>query len=501
MKKLLYIFFFIPFIGVSQFNTEAQRQEVNNRLDNGYSDPDGDFINLPARIIAEKNAFDANPSAGRWIPDPGSEYVIGGFTYSPTPTPNTGCFDKFGAAMWGWAQTPMDVSLANKLKDELYFEATGNGVDFSNTTYFPRNRDNFVGPNFTIVEYMAKWEWAWEEYIKDTSTTLTATEQTGIETFFSDYADWCDDNIEWDNQRFLGANWASGTLNLSIGWQNTEVTKLETIGGTPYSEYTVPDGTQVFNNRKWSSVNAVHSYGLYNGNASYRDKIIEFFKLSIKYNVFPNNTMAEMKRTASFDYSLGVTYSTVILEGMVKIAMNEHIAYLNGVHEANGWTYENLFLWETTEGFVNGQTLPGGNTYNAGTTQTVTPKSLFTLLESYNNRFYLGLGTQYYYEGTLITGTNKKFHTLYAIASAFYNDTEFYERSIMSDADGYPSGGMQDAGFGIGTSRGNFGVWQDALLYSEMEGVLFDGIVPPLSGLITLNPQQKATFYRLFYSN
>jgi len=265
--------------------------------------------------------------------------------------------------------------------------------------------------------FYKKWYEVYQDYIKPYSTTLSAGEEADIDAFYTDMYDWHIDNLDYLNDLYLGNNWTSDNLNdfsFSVGWGNpAETSKLLNSGGTPLSEYATSNGQQVFNNRGWFYAEFIHMYAIVNNDLTWRNNVIQHVKNAIKLAMFPDGMLRDMiwRTEASPNHNLGVTYGTVILEGMVNIAMHEEIAWEQGYITANGWSRVQLFDYTTTEGLTNGVDLPGPEGNYLAATTAGGPKGILQALQKLDS-VYLDTETPDIYSTgstTKIDGADKRF--------------------------------------------------------------------------------------------
>ncbi len=490
IKKLTLLIVFIGFWAHSQvFRTESQRLELQYRIANGWTDPDGDFINTITRMVVEKDAFVANPASTRFTnTDNNIPYRYGDelpnqqaeFDHAPTPDNVAGILYPFSASDWGWAMG--DVSIANLLFTELLWHARETNLDFGNQSKWPRNRYADRFPYVLIAGYVHKWEWSWYDYIKQLQTIGTAGEVSEIETWFSDAAAWAYALNDTNMTLLMGPDWENENFSLSVGWGNSKATVLEDVNGNDHTEFATSDGADaISNNRIWSGRGLFHAHGLATGNETYRRAAVNTVKFSLKYSTFPNSIGMEINRTLPApNQNLGLSYLMEVLNGMFWIAWQEETAWENGVITSNGLVREQLFDYSTTDGLLSGQTYFGRVFAGGSTTDGTTEKSILSFGLAINN-FYKsaangGWPTPYYSFGSAITGADKKFPSVFGAINTYYNNQEMYDHSIMSDAAGLPSGGMSDAGFGYGQLRGVFSSINGPYSFIQMEGKVFGGV-------------------------
>lgn len=464
----------------NSFWSKNQMQVVKQRLVNGWEN--NNFPNEVQLLENCKNHFLNNTESTRYLNIDKStplgsfsnEYdATRAFSHEPLVNYNPYIDYPFKAAIWGRAFE--DKKIADVLLNELIFYTSNPDYDFSNTSKFPRDRRADINPFFIMMAWTGKWHEIYREYVKDYSS-INDSQMAQIESWFGSAADWAFHTANVTITPYLGSNWIYSDNSRSQGLANSSSPIIESINGSAILDYKISDFSEAFNNRLWDSIEFVHSYGLHSGNSLYRDMGVTFFKYSLKYHVYPNGIIGEIKRTTLNDASLGLAYCNVILTGMTRLAHAEESARRSGLIQKNGWNSEYLYDYETSDGHITGQEYDG-IIYNGGSTTNGNMKSLKLALTT-TSKFYRsaengGFVNKFYYGGVEISGENRKYPAVFGMANSYYNDNFLYEHSMMDTNAGLPVGSMDPQnGFGPGVMAWGKGL--SPILWIDMENKIFN---------------------------
>ena len=485
------------FLNAQVFTTDMQKAEVKDKLNNGWNDPDGDFPDIPARVNSRAAAFLANPSAGRYTnaetsvpaqnnhPSQGNLAQALSFTYAPREDNVTEILYCFDAAKVGWAND--DPQYANALFDELLWITQQAVFDFGDTARYPRAyyMDQFPTP--LMGNYFRQWIVWYEDYIMHHETTSTAAERTQVNDWIADIGDWAYETTRHTIGLSLGTNWpsvANDAYSFTIGWSNTKVSRVYNSSGTILNDFVTSDGGAYNgNNRLWGIIGLAHVAAIYNKDQAKRNAIVQHFKNYFKWSIFPNGIPMEIDRnTDASEPSLFFGYFNEIMQGLSEIAFREESIKYNGFIDANGWAWESLFEFTTTQGFTTGQSIGNGQTWNAGpTTDGTTEKGLLlmanALVDFWTNEF-----DYYTSSGLRISGSDKRFVSALGIITTYHDDKRLKDASVLKNSAGMPTGAPATPA-GMPSVSGVFGSINFPLAYIDLPN-LFGNAAPQNTGVV-----------------
>lgn len=386
------------------------------------------------RIVANAEAFVADPSAGRWGGPSGEGCVQAG---AEAPSPDA--MDWLRDAAFVALVTDDDV-LRQDVGAELLAQARVAGVDFADTDRWCPGVVHDLHPSFEVAYWMTRLALAYDYVGED---AFTAAEHELLRSWFWHAARW----LQVDADRKLDDNFVNryeGDYRLSPmrqadpGWDRVGYLDGPQIGAI----------ARYYNNRRATSMFFVGLIGVQQDDAEFIASSKRFVTEWLMFSVYPDGWTGEFERWRSDLPDLGWAYSTY---NVALAAMTADLLARHGDTE--------LYTFTTSAGVHGTQ---GG------------PKSLHTVLRDHAG--YLD-GSQVRYgtdqpaqrtESHRIDGSTGDWHSVHDVAATvgnlYYDDaylTGTYTRTTTTTL-GYPS---QVA------SQGPFSPWQG--VWGIYPGVLF----------------------------
>jgi hypothetical protein len=446
----------------TRLGIHVTQEELNvwrRRMTSGPYKSAGDVsISSPGdwtRIVANKNTFMANPTAGRWAGQTSNSCVQpNGLNY---PGHGQGHPIRDAAFYYLVNDTAGDrESVRVAVRDELLAQAATAGTDFSNRTRWCQQ--NPYGPlidedpGFGLSVWLTKYLFAYD-YIR---SSLTSSARSTLDTWFLNAGTYFVQNMDkWlTAAKFPGRNSDNYSNPTGEGVGGPELKK------THYNGWQTDGWHQTWSNRGSTILRFGALVGIMVNDSYLKNQGKRWVKETIKYATFPDGTIAEFYRMVDNFPDLGWGYSALELGSLVSIA---DAFARNGDLE--------LYNYSTSEGY-NGTA--GG------------PKSLgqmITLFLGHVNGTVVRYGTDQasqngnpsYQINSVdpISGEKYVDDTNFAQANVYYRSN--FNKSIYlrqaSGAPAYPSGGGTTPGWAPFT--GEWGIYPGVLfMFGQMEGTV-----------------------------
>ena len=438
----------------------AAKALLKSRFENGYVAGTG-FNDDITKTIADSVTFLANPS--QWRPD-----ISDGINETPRegqPLHTT--------ALYAYAID--DVSMANVVATEILGIV---GVNDLNTAYW----DTTATARWDLAFFWtrsAKMHKLKDSYyfVKHLQTVLSAADKTAIETWFARYAELAFIGVSQRFEGFFGAGWNAD--NLTGGYYTGDLFAgrgaypIQDSSSNDLSPFFMTLPQDIYNNRFWDSMNYIHGWAVKNGNLEMETYVREYFKVTLKYGVFPDGTSWEMRRNGDASPTSGLGYINITSGAMVLVA---HIDATAG-----SFPNDKLYDYSTSDGVTNGSFALSATAYAGGnTTDGVTQKSLLTFLKA--NTKYLrtaangGWNDTRFYKSTDLTltpldSTGKHMASTHlAIANLYYKDAELVDAYMFNTAVGYPVKQSLSEGYIAGVGDQDMGQWGNMIFGAAWYG-------------------------------
>ncbi len=444
------------------FTNENAKGELWSRFTYGYN-PGAGFADDIGNTAADVLSFTADPDQYR--------PVFGASQSMPSNGQNlhTSAFQAYALD---------DVTLANLIVTEIF--GTVNANDLT-TTYWTTSGSIRWDATDDLWIQCAKIKKLKDSYdlLKNLQTILGAADKSTIESWFSTFFGYAYAAVKTRTETYLGADWHLNGIstfnpeNVYPGGGNIE-NPIQDASGNDLTDYTVSWAQDLFNNRNWDIIGAVHSYAVTTNDYEKEFWAREWFKIYFKYGVFPNGITWEMIRATDADPTLGVFYTFISLGAATMMA------HLDA--QANHYPNDRLYDYTTIEGITNGSTTYTTSGYAGGsTTDGSTPKGLLSTLKAQSNFLRStangGWNDQFYFENSSgteipldITGARQP-SSIPALANLYYRDQELLDWYTYNTGVGYPAKVTISEGYLAGVGNEDQGPWGNLVMGSIWFGL------------------------------
>ncbi len=431
-------------------NTLKERFETDYIAGSGFAD---DISDVKAMAIS----FAANPSENR--------SVFGEFEASPREGQDMHSVGLYAVAI-------KDVDLVNIVASELL--ATINDNDLY--TAFWNNSGTYrwdAEYSFWVQLSKAKKIHDTFRLILQNQTVWSDSDVLAIQTWFERLADLAYSALSTRFKFYLGTDWQNGLGKfLHAGEYPGNHNPVQDANGNDL--YIIGYAQDHFNNRNWDIISYIHDWAVYNSDLEKEKWVRDFFKITIKYGLFPDGTFWEMQRNKDEYPTLGVWYGWITSGAMVQIA------HLDAM--ADHFPNDRLYDYETTEGILNGSIdLQPEGYVGTSTTDGETKKSLLTLLKGqtkyYRSSANGGWNDERFYtmdsDNTLValdpTGFTQP-SAIVAVANLYYKDQDLKDYYTFNASVGYPAKQNTSQGYLAGVGNDDWGPWGTYIFGSAWYG-------------------------------
>lgn len=371
-----------------------------------------------------------------------------------------------------------DVKMANAVAEELL--AIVNSNDLYSPYWNTSNSIRWDSTNDQLWVQCSKSKKMKDSYdfVRGLQTVLSDSDKNHIEMWFKRFAELAFAGVKGRiDSAFFGAGWDANrfTKKFYTGrvFRNGEGEAIQNQEGD--NLFVMAEPQDVYNNRHWDILGYIHSWAVSNNHLEMEEYVRNFFKVFLKYGVFPDGTLWEMRRNSNTNAYAGMGYSWITTGAVVLIA---HMDALAG-HFPNDLLYD----YKTTEGVVKGSTTISDTPYEGtSTTDGITEKSLLTLLKANSN--YLrseangGWNDIRFYETTPLNseGTDQP-SAIPAMANLYYKDQDLVDLYMYDTTKGYPPKKSISGGYMAGVWDKDSGSWGNMIfgsIWYGQEGNFFD---------------------------
>ncbi|WP_282124608.1 hypothetical protein [Algibacter mikhailovii] len=423
--------------------TERARRALKQRFENGYNAGSG-FPNDISKVISEAAKFMADPDAHRPVFGDTNEEINRKGHYLHT------------TAVYAYAVE--DVKMANVVATELLGSVKANSLY---TSFWKNNTFRWDSTNDQMWVQASKAKKMKDSYyfIKDLQTVLTQEDKAILEAWFKRFAELAFDGVKNRIDGFLGAGWDADNLRGKYYTGNIfnapEPNPIQDKYGNDMFLMALPQ--DIYNNRNWDIIGYIHSWAVANDDREKELYCRNFFKVFLKYGVFPDGTIWEIKRNSDAVPTVGVSYGWITTGTVVQIAHMDAMA--------NHFPGDRLYDYKTTEGVLNGSTKISKTPYQGtSTTDGVTEKSLLTLIKAQAK--YLrseangGWNDIRFYRDTPLNSTGlEQPSAVPAVANLYYKDQELVDLYMYNTSVGYPPKKSISGGYMSGVWDKDSGSW------------------------------------------
>lgn len=443
--------------------TRRAKIELKGRFEKGYIAGPG-FNDDVTQAISFAEDFLANPGEHRPVfGDTNEEINRKGHSLHTT-------------AIYAYAID--DVEMANAVAKELL--AIVNSNDLYSTYWNTSNSIRWDSTNDQLWVQCSKAKKMKDSYdfVRGLQTILTLSEKNKIEAWFKRFAELAFEGVRGRiDGAFFGTGWDANrfTKKFYTGrvFRNGEGEAIQNREGD--NLFVMAEPQDVYNNRHWDILGYIHSWAVSNNHLEMEEYVRNFFKVFLKYGVFPDGTVWEMRRNSNTNAYAGMGYSWITTGSVVLIA---HMDALAG-HFPNDLLYD----YKTAEGVVKGSTTISDTPYEGtSTTDGITEKSLLTLLRANSN--YLrseangGWNDIRFYGTTPLNseGTDQP-SAIPAMANLYYKDQELVDFYMYDITKGYPPKNSISGGYMAGVWDKDSGSWGNIIfgsIWYEQESNFFD---------------------------
>lgn len=459
------------------YNDEA-KAVLKDRFENGYVTGTG-FDDDISQIISNAATFVNDPDLYRP-------------TFGENPYVPSSGHSLHTSALYAYAID--SVALANVVATELLGIVENN--DLYTTWWEDSKTERWDILDSSMIQ-CSKWKKMMDSYylVYNLQTVLSISDKETIEAFFerAAYLAYTGFMYRTDNT-FFGSGWDSEStlMGYYTGAQQAEY-PLYDSNGDPLTDYLPAIAQDIYNNRFYDIVLYFYAWGLEHGNLTYETTAREYFKLTLKYGIFPDGTTWEIYRNEENGPFKGVSYGNITLGTMVEMAFLDALA--------GSYPDDLLFDYSTSDGVVNGSTTITQVAYEgSSTTDGVTEKSLLTYLKAQSNYLRSSANggwndVRYYYNDTddILTQLDAEGVTqpssIPAMANLYYKDPDLEYWYKYDTSVGYPVKQMMREGYMAPLWTEDVGPWGNYIaspMWIEMEDYFFNGttITTPVTNSI-----------------
>ncbi|WP_298487933.1 Ig-like domain-containing protein [uncultured Maribacter sp.] len=449
---------------LNYFFTDKAKVELKKRFENGYIAGSG-FNDDISEIILNTTLFAANPSEYRPV------FGLKDMSQSYNGTINNSGHSLHTTAVYAYAVD--NVNLANIVANEILAIVNTNDLyspywNSSNTIRWDNTEDQLWVQASTAKKLKNSYF-----FIKQLQEVLTDSNKSNIEAWFKRFAELGYNALKSRMSFYFGNNWefngvskfyAEGVYPKEYG----STTPIQDASGKDL--YTIAWAQDHFNNRNWDIIAYIHSWSVGANNLEMESWCREFFKISLKYGLFPDGTWWEMQRNIDEDPAKGVYYGWVSLGAMVQMA------HLDA--SANHFPNDRLYDYKTTEGILKGSTnLTVEGFKGTSTTDGITEKSLLTFLTGQGK--YLrksidgGWNDIRFFKNSsgalapLSTVGTRQPSAVPAMANLYYKSQDLKDLYMYNTAVGYPAKVVIGEGYMAGVADEDSGPWGN-LIFGSM---------------------------------
>lgn len=387
--------------------------------------------------------------------------------------------------------------LARAVFDVILRRSQDPKLDFGDTGRWARGTTADGNPHFITMSKMSKYLTSfsliydqlggYSSYVNNVSL---------VDTWFSDAAAFGYDRSVQRANRILGANWRSFAPNsyaVNNSLENPRLPAGNSQNHTHYNsagvgQYSVSNAqVNSMTNRMMDFASYVSNYGALYNNQFYKDYAWDVFRCVMMIQVFPDGTYAEWYRSWDANPTIGITYATLSIFKVVADAYRHAVGVQNGVVGLTdiGKYYDYTTSIGTDELYsvYRATSTSGGN------------KGIRLMVENmskwYRTTANGGWSDVRYAEGgNFIDSYNKPFTVFASMANTYYQDPVITDYYKFNTAAGYTGSMGWFNGFGVASA----GAWTEHSLglgwaesgllggywgTAEMEGIVFNGVVPP----------------------
>lgn len=368
------------------------------------------------------------------------------------------------------AEVTNDVTLANLAANEIYQTVLNNSL---NTTFWqdylttPERVDNTHQGWIQGIE--AKKMLHSIKRLEGIQTTLSNSQIEEVKTWVNDLSLLLFEALDKRLDVYFGEDWeiygaskfgaATGSIMPS--------TVFDSEGNTMFDFVSTQDH---FNNRNWDVVSFIYILAIENENKVIEEWVRAYFKMCLKFAVFPDGTWWEMIRNTDASPTQGVNYGWTSIGAMVEIAHLDAIT--------NNYPNDKLYNYSTVEGVKKGQTnlmYLGLPFEGSSTTDGYTEKSLLSLIKGQTNYYrssaFGGWNDTRFYKNSSdelipLNSEGRKMSVVAALANAFYKDSDLYDYYTFDTKKGYPQKTNTSGGYIAGYLTDDVGSWGNYLIGS-----------------------------------
>ncbi|MFS4416965.1 Ig-like domain-containing protein [Maribacter sp. 2307ULW6-5] len=369
-----------------------------------------------------------------------------------------------------------DVKMANAVASEILAIVNTNDLytGYWNNSHTLR-WDNQPENHWIMASKALKMKDSYN-FVKKLETVLTETDKTNIADWFARFAHLCHEGLKQrlDNAYF-GTGWDADHFPDPYyrGRLSGYAPPVQDAQGNDLFQVTIAQ--DVYNNRFWDIVGYVHSWAVENNDVERETYTRNFFKVWLKYGVFPDGTVWEMSRATESTPFAGIAYSWISTEAAVRMAHTDAMA--------NHFPNDRLYDYRTADGVLNGSTTISDTPYEGtSTTDGTTEKSLLKVIKALSK--YLrstadgGWNDVRFFNGTALNsvGTSQP-SAIPAMANLYYKDQDLVDLYTYNQDVGYPAKQSFGGGYMSGVWDKDSGGWGNLIfgsMWYDLENQFFN---------------------------